>query len=123
MRLEQAARGIRAVATDGHGARVFDLVLYATGRGAEHRRVWGWRRWACSLAARGQIMVDGYSQTAVPSIFAVGDVTDRINLTPVAIREGHAFADTVFGGKPDAASTTSLSPRPSSPSPRWAPSA
>jgi hypothetical protein len=51
------------------------------------------------LGRRGQIVVDGYSQTAVPSIFAVGDVTDRINLTPVAIREGHAFADTVFGGK------------------------
>jgi len=45
-------------------------------------------------------MVDGWSQTAVPSIFAVGDVTDRVNLTPVAIREGHAFADTVFGSRP-----------------------
>ena len=40
------------------------------------------------------------SQTSVPNIYAVGDVTDRINLTPVAIREGHAFADTVFGSKP-----------------------
>jgi glutathione reductase (NADPH) len=44
-------------------------------------------------------VVDDYSQTSVPSIFAVGDVTDRVNLTPVAIREGHAFADTVFGGR------------------------
>jgi glutathione reductase (NADPH) len=52
------------------------------------------------IGRRGQIMVDGYSQTAVPSIFAVGDVTDRLNLTPVAIREGHAFADTVFRGIP-----------------------
>ena len=43
--------------------------------------------------------VDGYSRTNVASIYAVGDVTNRINLTPVAIREGHAFADTVFGGK------------------------
>jgi glutathione reductase (NADPH) len=48
----------------------------------------------------GQIVVDEWSQTAVPSIFAVGDVTDRVNLTPVAIREGHAFADTVFRGVP-----------------------
>jgi glutathione reductase (NADPH) len=48
----------------------------------------------------GQVVVDDYSQTAVPSIFAVGDVTGRINLTPVAIREGHAFADTVFRGIP-----------------------
>ena len=51
------------------------------------------------LGRAGQIVVDDYSQTGVPSIFAVGDVTDRINLTPVARREGHAFADTVFGGK------------------------
>ena len=45
------------------------------------------------------IKVDAYSQTTVPDIYAVGDVTNRVNLTPVAIREGHAFADTVFGGK------------------------
>ena len=45
-------------------------------------------------------MVDDYSRTNVENIWAVGDVTDRINLTPVAIREGHAFADTVFHGKP-----------------------
>jgi len=50
--------------------------------------------------ANGGIAVDGYSQTSVPHIYAVGDVTQRINLTPVAIREGHAFADTVFGGRP-----------------------
>ena len=45
----------------------------------------------------GGIAVDGFSQTSVPNIYAIGDVTHRINLTPVAIREGHAFADTVFG--------------------------
>jgi glutathione reductase (NADPH) len=44
--------------------------------------------------------VDEYSRSSVAHIYAVGDVTNRINLTPVAIREGHAFADTVFGGKP-----------------------
>jgi glutathione reductase (NADPH) len=44
--------------------------------------------------------VDAYSQTLIPSIYAVGDVTNRANLTPIAIREGHAFADTVFGNKP-----------------------
>jgi glutathione reductase (NADPH) len=48
----------------------------------------------------GGIEVDAYSQTSVPNIYAVGDVTNRVNLTPVAIREGHAFADTVYGGKP-----------------------
>jgi glutathione reductase (NADPH) len=48
----------------------------------------------------GGIEVDAYSRTSVPNIYAVGDVTNRVNLTPVAIREGHAFADTVYGGKP-----------------------
>lgn len=52
------------------------------------------------LNEAGAIAVDAASRTSVPSIYAVGDVTDRVNLTPVAIREGHAFADTVFGGKP-----------------------
>jgi glutathione reductase (NADPH) len=48
----------------------------------------------------GGIAVNEFSQTNVPNIYAVGDVTHRINLTPVAIREGHAFADTVFGNRP-----------------------
>jgi glutathione reductase (NADPH) len=48
----------------------------------------------------GAIVVDAHSRTSISSIYAVGDVTDRINLTPVAIREGHAFADSVFGSKP-----------------------
>jgi len=52
-----------------------------------------------ALDAKGAIAVDEYSRTSVPHIYAVGDVTNRVNLTPVAIREGHAFADTVFGGK------------------------
>jgi glutathione reductase (NADPH) len=52
--------------------------------------------------AGGGIAVDAYSRTSAPGIYAIGDVTNRINLTPVAIREGHAFADTVFGGKPAA---------------------
>jgi glutathione reductase (NADPH) len=48
------------------------------------------------------------SQTSVPHIYAIGDVTNRVNLTPVAIREGHAFADTVFGGKPTAVDHTNV---------------
>jgi glutathione reductase (NADPH) len=52
------------------------------------------------IADNGGIAVDEYSRTSVPHIYAVGDVTNRVNLTPVAIREGHAFAETVFGGKP-----------------------
>ena len=50
--------------------------------------------------ANGGIAVDGFSRTSVPNIYAIGDVTHRTNLTPVAIREGHAFADTVFGKRP-----------------------
>ena len=46
---------------------------------------------------QGEIIVDAESRTSVPSIFAIGDVTNRINLTPVAIAEGHAFAECCFG--------------------------
>jgi glutathione reductase (NADPH) len=76
-----------------------DKVMFATGR----RPVvngFGLEAAGVKLAGNGGIRVDSYSQTSVPHIYAVGDVTNRINLTPVAIREGHAFADTVFGGKP-----------------------
>ena len=98
MRLEKTATGIRAVATDG-SEREFDLVLYATGRRPNTTGL-GLEALGLTLGRNGEIPVDAYSQTAVPSVFAVGDVTGRINLTPVAIREGHAFADTVFGAKP-----------------------
>ena len=97
MRLEKTASGIKAVSTDGM-AHEFDLVMYATGRKPNSGGM-GLEALGVELGRAGQIVVNDYSQTAVPSIFAVGDVTDRINLTPVAIREGHAFADTVFGGR------------------------
>jgi glutathione reductase (NADPH) len=100
MRLEKTASGIRAVATDGTESE-FDLVLYATGRRPNTAGL-GLEALGLTLGRGGEIPVDRYSQTGVPSIFAVGDVTGRINLTPVAIREGHAFADTVFGGRPTA---------------------
>ncbi len=98
MRLEKSAGGIRAVATDGSESE-FDLVLYATGRNPNSSGL-GLEALGVAIGRKGEIKVDGYSQTAVPSIYAVGDVTERINLTPVAIREGHAFADTVFRGVP-----------------------
>jgi len=60
------------------------------------------------IAANGGVAVDEYSRTATPHIYAIGDVTNRINLTPVAIREGAAFADTVFGGKPTAVDHTNV---------------
>ena len=98
LRLEKTAGGICAHATDG-SEHEFDLVLYATGRKPNSAGL-GLEALGVGFGRNGEIMVDGWSQTAVPSIFAVGDVTDRVNLTPVAIREGHAFADTVFRGVP-----------------------
>jgi glutathione reductase (NADPH) len=76
-----------------------DRVMFATGR-APHVTKIGLREAGVKIAVNGGVAVDEYSRSSVPSIYAVGDVTNRINLTPVAIREGHAFADTVFGGKP-----------------------
>jgi glutathione reductase (NADPH) len=75
-----------------------DCVMFATGRKPNVQGL-GLEQAGVTLA-KGAIAVDEFSRTSVPNIYAVGDVTDRINLTPVAIREGHAFADTVFGGKP-----------------------
>ncbi len=97
-RLEKTATGILAHASDG-SAREFDLVLYATGRRPNAAGL-GLETLGVGFTPDGAVEVDDWSQTAVPSIYAVGDVTNRANLTPVAIREGHAFADTVFGGRP-----------------------
>jgi glutathione reductase (NADPH) len=97
-RLEKTPTGILAHGSDG-SAREFDLVLYATGRRPNAAGL-GLEALGVGFTPEGAVMVDDWSQTAVPSIYAVGDVTNRVNLTPVAIREGHAFADTVFGGRP-----------------------
>jgi glutathione reductase (NADPH) len=91
---------------DGYSVRlacgtdlVCDAILMATGRIPNSTGL-GLEGLGLSLAPSGAIPVDRFSQTAIPSIYAVGDVTDRAQLTPVAIREGHAFADTVFGAMP-----------------------
>jgi len=78
-----------------------DCVMFATGRLPNVSKI-GLQEAGVEIAKNGGIAVDEYSRTSVPNIYAVGDVTNRVNLTPVAIREGHAFADTVFGGKPTA---------------------
>ncbi|WP_299874327.1 FAD-dependent oxidoreductase [uncultured Sulfitobacter sp.] len=81
--------------------QVFDMVLFATGRDPSTRNM-GLEEAGVALGRRGEVVVNEYSQTAVPSIYAIGDVTNRVALTPVAIREGMAFVQTVFGGTPTA---------------------
>ncbi len=98
MKIEKDDRGLWVKCTTGHDHH-FDAVMYATGRVPNTDNL-GLENTGVELGRKGEIIVDDYSQTAVPSIYAVGDVTDRINLTPVAIREGAAFVDTVFHGKP-----------------------
>ena len=96
MRPEGAGMWVKA--TNGDEG-VFDKVLFATGRDPNSRDL-GLEDLGVELGRRGEVVVDGYSQTAVPSIFAIGEVTNRVNLTPVAIREGMAFVETVFKGNP-----------------------
>jgi glutathione reductase (NADPH) len=78
---------------------VFDRVMFATGRAPNTSGI-GLKEVGVKLNRRGAIEVDDYSRTAVPSIYAIGDVTDRLQLTPVAIREGMAFTETVFKDNP-----------------------
>lgn len=77
------------------------VVLMATGRSPNTQNM-NLEKVGVELGPKGQIKVDGFNQTSVPSIYAVGDVTDRVNLTPVALMEGMAFAKNVFGGDPEA---------------------
>ncbi len=76
-----------------------DKVMFAIGRRPNIMGI-GCEALKIDCHEHGGIQVDDYSRTSVPNIYAVGDVTNRVNLTPVAIREGHAFADTLYGGKP-----------------------
>jgi glutathione reductase (NADPH) len=94
--LDKRAEGL-AVKTTGGQEIVVDQVMLAIGRTPNTKGL-GLERAGVSLKQNGAVIVNAQSQSNVPSIYAVGDVTDRVALTPVAIREGHAFADTVFGG-------------------------
>ena len=98
LEMARDGEGIRVKASNGTEA-VFDQVLFAIGRDPNSHDM-GLEDLGVELGRRGEIVVDRYSQTAVPSIYAIGDVTDRVNLTPVAIREGMAFVETVFKGNP-----------------------
>ncbi|WP_426164766.1 glutathione-disulfide reductase [Sandarakinorhabdus sp. DWP1-3-1] len=96
--IEKIETGVR-VNFDDDEAIEADLLLWAVGRRPNVEGL-GLDVAGVELDERGAIRVDADSGTNVPHIHAVGDVTDRIQLTPIAIREGHAYADTVFGNKP-----------------------
>ncbi len=97
--IEKLESGALKVMMTNHEPLEVDAVMYATGR-LPNTEGLGLEAVGVELGEKGEIKVDRFSKTNVDSIYAVGDVTDRIQLTPVAIREGQAFADTVFGNKP-----------------------
>jgi glutathione reductase (NADPH) len=98
--LRKTGNDIMVSFSDGVDAP-FGAVMFATGRTPNTANL-GLEAAGVELAWDGAIVVDKYSRSTVPSIYAVGDVTNRAQLTPVAIREGQAFADTVFGDRPTA---------------------
>jgi len=98
-RIEKNDDGSLTVSLTNGVTKEVDQVLVATGRKPAVDGL-GLENAGIELGAKGEIPVDAASKTSCDSIYAVGDVTDRVQLTPVAIREGHAFADSIFGGNP-----------------------
>ena len=98
--LKLEADGDRRVLTFGENQKLrTDLVFFATGRRPATEKL-GLDKAGVTLNDNGAVVVDANLRTSVPHIYAMGDVTDRINLTPVATAEGHALADTLFGRNP-----------------------
>jgi glutathione reductase (NADPH) len=97
-KIEKTPAGVVATLKSG-GTLAADHVMFAIGRTANTTGL-GLERAGVETKDNGAILVDAHSRTNVDTIYAVGDVTDRVQLTPVAIREGHAFADSVFGKSP-----------------------
>ncbi len=96
LRLDKEAEKIK-VTFRNNNTKIFDEVLFATGRKPNSESL-GLKELGVKLGDSSEIVVDKFSQTTKPSIFAIGDVTNRINLTPVAINEAMAFVKTVFSG-------------------------
>jgi glutathione reductase (NADPH) len=99
-KIEASGKGIRATLLDGATLQA-DLIMYATGRAPNTRNI-GLEQAGIKLDGEGGIVVDGYSRSSQPNIYAVGDCTNRLMLTPVAIAEGQAVAQTLFNNKPTA---------------------
>lgn len=98
--IEKGGDGFRVVLANGDCLRA-SSVMAATGRKPNTRGL-GLEEVGVEIGGNGKVIVDAFSKTSVDNIYAVGDVTDRVNLTPVAIREGTAFVETVFEGRPKA---------------------
>lgn len=105
--IEKQADGSLRVSMRGHDPIEVDCVLFATGRVPNSTGL-GLEQVGVELDAKGAVKVDADNRSSVDSIYAVGDVTNRVQLTPVAIREGQAFADTLFGGKPHQVDYTNI---------------
>ncbi|MBA4760558.1 glutathione-disulfide reductase [Sphingomonas sp.] len=97
--IEKNADGSLKVSMTNHDELEVDCVLFATGR-VPNTDGLGLAEAGVELDAKGAVVVGADNKSSIDSIYAVGDVTNRVQLTPVAIREGQAFADTVFGNKP-----------------------
>jgi glutathione reductase (NADPH) len=97
-KIEKTASGLISHCDDRHTVEA-DVVMFALGR-EPYTEGLGLEAAGVELSANGAVKVDDYSRSSVDNIWAVGDVTDRINLTPVAIREGAAFAQTEFFDNP-----------------------
>ncbi|MDF3022473.1 MAG: gor [Steroidobacteraceae bacterium] len=97
-KLEKSSGGITATLSTGETLDA-DVVLFAIGRHPNTAGL-GLERVGVKLDSEGAVIVDAFSQSSVEHIYAIGDVTNRTNLTPVAIRDGHAFADTVYNKRP-----------------------
>ncbi|MCZ6782463.1 MAG: glutathione-disulfide reductase [Proteobacteria bacterium] len=96
--VEKIDSGVRAILTDGSSLEA-DQILFATGR-APNTSGLGLQQAGVELGPKGEVVVDEYSRSSVESIYAIGDVTDRIALTPVAIHEAICLADTLFNDNP-----------------------
>ncbi len=96
--IEKTGNGIRASLTDGSTLDA-DLIMFATGRHPNTEKL-GLEEVGVEFGKGGAIAVDDYSRTNIPSIWAIGDVTNRINLTPVALHEGVCIAETLFNDNP-----------------------
>jgi glutathione reductase (NADPH) len=97
-KIEANGAGRRITLSDGEALDA-DVVLFAIGRVPKTAGL-GLERAGVATSPDGAVIVNEFSQSSVESIYAIGDVTNRMNLTPVAIRDGHAFADTIYNDRP-----------------------